>query len=337
MPGFDEVPDIIREFLVYHETIKGHSQSTVDEYYLDLRTFFRYIKQIRGYAPDNADSASISIMDIDLDFVKAVTTIEIYDYLNYLSRVREKQPKSKNSQRGIESAARARKISTLRSFFNYLTLKAKKLDENPLLGLDSPKLKKTLPEYLSLDESIQLLSAVQGRNKHRDYCILCIFLNCGLRISEIVKLNLGDIHGDYLRVHGKGNKERVVFLNDICKDAVASYLIIRNGIDLPSENALFLSARKQRISRDAIHHMVKKMLKAAGLDSNKYSAHKLRHTAATLMLKNGIDVRTLQELLGHEHLNTTQIYTHVENTELRIAAEAHPLANIKIDSPKPDD
>ena len=336
MSAIDEVPDIIREFLVYHETIKGHSKSTVDEYYLDLRTFCRYIKQIRGLAPDNADPECISIMDVDLEFIKAVSTMEVYDYLNYLSRVRKKNPKAKNSKHGIESAARARKIATLRSFFNYLTLKAKKLDENPLLGLDSPKLKKSLPQYLSLDESIQLLSAVEGRNKDRDYCILCIFLNCGLRISEIVKLDLGDIHNDYLRVHGKGNKERIVFLNDICKDALDSYFIVRNNIKLPSENALFLSARKQRISRDAIHHMIKKMLKAAGLDSSKYSAHKLRHTAATLMLKNGVDVRTLQELLGHEHLNTTQIYTHVENTELRIAADAHPLANLKIDSPKPE-
>lgn len=327
MAPTNEIPQIIREFLTYHETIKGHSKATVDEYFLDLRTFFRYLKYARGCVSKDMVITEITIADIDLAFIRTISLSEIYDYLLYLSREREKIQKG---QVGLSASARARKIATLRSFFKYLTVKTKQLDENPLIGLDSPKILKTLPRHLTLEESIQLLKAVEGRNKIRDYCILCIFLNCGLRISEIVRLDLADIREGYLLVHGKGGKDRIVFLNDICKKALNDYLMIRKGSSLPNEPALFLSTRRQRIGRDAIHHMVKQNLKRAGLDSNQYSSHKLRHTAATLLLQNGVDIRTLQELLGHEHLNTTQIYTHIESTELRLAAEAHPLSQIDV-------
>ena len=205
------------------------------------------------------------------------------------------------------------------------------MDENPVQDLDSPKLPKTLPRYLSLEESRALLSAVDGKHRVRDYCILCIFLNCGLRISEIVGMNIADIRTDSLRILGKGSKWRVVYLNDATEDAINAYLAVRKSIDAVDRNALFLSNRRTRISREAVHSMVKKSLLRAGLDADKYSAHKLRHTAATLMLQNGVDVRTLQEVLGHEHLNTTQIYTHVDSAELRTAARANPLGKFKRD------
>ena len=191
--------------------------------------------------------------------------------------------------------------------------------------LDSPKIPKTLPHYLTLEESKRLLSVVDGKNKERDYCILCIFLNCGLRISELVGLNLQDDHGDSLRILGKGSKERIVYLNDACREALDRYLAVRSEIAPPRTTALFLSNRRTRISCDSVQVMVKKNLTRAGLDASQYSTHKLRHTAATLMLQNGVDVRTLQEVLGHEHLNTTQIYTHVDNDQLRTAAAANPL------------
>ena len=325
--NYSDAPQVLREFLTYHENIKGHSVATIDEYYLDLRNFLRYLKYTRNLTADDIDMQDVPISDIDADFLRAVTISEVYDYLMYLSREKERN----DGTSGLMASTRARKIATIRSFFNYLTLKAKLLDENPILGIDSPKVPRSLPRYLSLDESFALLSAADGRNKVRDYCILCIFLTCGLRISEITGLNLSDLRGDHLRVTGKGDKTRVVYLNDLCSDAIESYLIVRNGIELPNEKALFLSERKNRIGRGAVHSMVKQTLKRAGLDSDMYSAHKLRHTAATLMLQNGVDIRTLQELLGHEHLNTTQIYTHVENTELRIAAQANPLKKIRSD------
>ena len=327
-----DAPNILRDFLIYHETIKAHSKKTVDEYYLDLRNFFRFLKISRGIVPRSTSMDEIKIDDVDLDFVSAVTLPEVYEYLSYLSRDRLKNQRSRSAQYGLSSTTRARKIATIRSFYKYLTVKAKLLDVNPVQDLDSPKVPKSLPRYLTLDESRRLLSSVSGRNKDRDYCILCIFLNCGLRISEIVGLNLSDIRADHLHVVGKGNKERVVYLNEATAKAINNYLVVRAGVEAMDTRALFLSNRRTRMSREAVHSMVKNSLLRAGLDASKYSSHKLRHTAATLMLQNGVDVRTLQELLGHDHLNTTEIYTHVDNTELRLAADANPLGRLEADS-----
>ncbi|MCI2057572.1 MAG: tyrosine recombinase XerC [Oscillibacter sp.] len=322
-----EAPQIIRDFLSYHETIRGHSKRTVDEYFLDLRNFFRYLKQIRTPGLRNLELDEISIMDVDLDFVKSVTLTDIYGYMTYLSRDRVQHPNSRNSEYGLNAASRARKIATLRSFYNYLTNKMHLIVENPIKDIDSPKLKKSLPKYLTLDQSIDLLDCVNGNNRERDYCILTLFLNCGLRISELVGLNMNDIQDEALRVLGKGNKVRIVYLNDACQQALKQYLEVRRPIVGRDQNALFLSARNERISRSSVHAMVKKRLLEAGIDATQYSSHKLRHTAATLMLQNGVDVRAVQEVLGHEHLNTTEIYTHIDNEALRVAAKANPLSH----------
>ncbi len=324
-----ESPPVLRDFLTYHETIRGHSSATVNEYFLDLRNFLRYVKLSRGLVPRDAELEDISIMDVDVEFLRKVTMAEVYDYLSFLSRDRVKNKNAGELEYGLTASSRARKIAALRSFFKYLTTKAHLLDENPIADLDTPKLPKTLPRYLTLEESQRLLLAVDGPHKARDYCIICLFLNCGLRISEIVGLNLSDIQGDHLRIMGKGAKERMVYLNEACTEAINDYLLVRNTIAAIDKNALFLSNRRKRMSTDAVHAMVKKTLKNAGLDAEKYSSHKLRHTAATLMLSNGVDVRTLQEVLGHENLNTTQIYTHVDNSGLRIAAAANPLASFR--------
>jgi site-specific recombinase XerD len=325
-------PEVVVEFLFYHETIKGHSKKTIDEYFLDLRLFFRFMKLHKGYAPDNIDFEEISIMDVDVDFVKSITILDVYEYIAFLSRDRAKHKSSNTSEFGLSASSRARKISVIRSYYKYLTQKSKfkeEITENPVVDLDSPKIRKSVPRYLSLDESVKLLDSVDGPHKERDFCILTIFLTCGLRISELADLNLSDLRVDSIRVLGKGNKERVVYINDACASAINDYLAIRKNIRDDKNKALFLSNRRIRISTSTIHNLVKKHLSAAGLDSTKYSSHKLRHTAATLMLQHGVDVRTLQELLGHEHLNTTQIYTHIENTSLREAARASPLSGYK--------
>ena len=325
-----DAPQILRDFLAYHETVKAHSKRTVDEYYLDLRNFFRYMKQIRDPALSNKALDEIDIMDIDLAFIGSVTLTDIYGYMTYLSRDRIQHQNSRNSDYGLNAASRARKIATIRSFYNYLTNKMHLLRENPVKDIDSPKLKKTLPKYLTLDESLTLLGSVDGKNQERDYCILTLFLNCGLRISELVGLNLNDIQRESLRVLGKGNKVRIIFLNDACQDAIARYLAVRRPITGRDQNAMFLSSRNERISRSMVHAMVKKRLSEAGIDSSQYSSHKLRHTAATLMLQNGVDVRAVQEVLGHDHLNTTEIYTHIDNESLRVAAKANPLSRVKV-------
>ena len=325
-----EAPPILRDFLVYHETIQGHSRRTVDEYFLDLRNFFRFLKLDKGRVPRDTPLEQISIDDVDLALVGSVTISDVYAYMNYLSRDRVVHPNSPGAHNGLSAAARARKVAAIRSFYKYLTNKAKLISENPMKDLDSPHLKKSLPRYLDLEESVSLLDHVDGANQARDYCILTLFLNCGLRISELVGLNVTDVRDNQLRVLGKGNKERMLFLNEACQSALEDWLTERSMLTLVDQNALFVTLQnRRRISRAAVHKLVKKHLSAAGLDSTQYSAHKLRHTAATLMLQNGVDVRTLQEVLGHDHLNTTQIYTHVDNDDLRIAARANPLGKVK--------
>ena len=332
-----EAPQLLLDFLSYHETIKAHSQRTVDEYFLDLRNFFRYLKQTRDPALRDVPMDQVSIRDVDRDLIASVTLTDIYGYMTYLSRDRVLHQNSQRSEKGLNAASRARKLATIRSFYGYLCNKVHVLEENPVKDMDSPKLKKTLPRYLTLDESISLLESVDGPNRERDLCILTLFLNCGLRISELIGLNLSDIHEDALRVLGKGNKVRMVYLNQACLDTLRDYLAVRRPITGPDRDALFLSARNQRISRSMVNALVKKHLSQAGLDSTQYSSHKLRHTAATLMLQNGVDVRAVQEVLGHEHLNTTEIYTHIDNEALRVAAKANPLSQVKTKGKIKDD
>ena len=313
-----EAPALIRDFLVYHETIQGHSSRTIDEYFLDLRSFFRYIKQKKDLISKDVPFDSIMIDDVDVSLVHSITLSDVYDFMSFLSQ-----------DRSLTATSRARKVATIRSFYKYLTNKAKLLRENPVQDLDSPRLRKSLPRYLNLDESIELLDSVAGKNSSRDYCILTLFLNCGLRISELVGLNVTDVRGDQLRVLGKGNKERMLYLNEACQQALQDWITERSMLTLVDQKALFVTLQnRRRISRAAVHKLVKKHLLAAGLDSSQYSAHKLRHTAATLMLQNGVDVRTLQEVLGHDNLNTTQIYTHVDSDDLRTAARANPLGRV---------
>lgn len=326
----NDSPQILLDFLSYHETIKAHSKRTVDEYYLDMRNFFRYLKQTRDPALRGKNLDEIDILDVDLPFIRTITLTDIYGYLTYLSRDRVLHQHSEISNKGLNAASRARKLATIRSFFNYLCNKMHLLEENPCKDIDTPKQMKSLPRYLTLDESLSLLEAVDGQNRERDYCILTFFLNCGLRISELIGLNTGDIQDDALRVLGKGNKVRIVYLNQACKDALERYLAVRRPITGKDRDALFLSERNQRISRSMVNALVKKHLSAAGLDSSRYSSHKLRHTAATLMLQNGVDVKAVQEVLGHEHLNTTEIYTHIDNESLRVAAKANPLSRVKM-------
>lgn len=324
----DEAPEVIRDFLSYHEVVRGHSRKTIDEYYLDLRTFLRFLKQKRGLVPRSTPFEEIGIGDVDLAFLAALTKTEVYDFMSFLGRDRIKNPHSREAEYGLSPASRARKLATLRSLYKYLTIKTGKLEKNPLDGFDSPKLRRSLPKYLTLEESISLLNNVGGRNPERDRCILTIFLNCGLRISELVGLNVSDVNENRLRVIGKGDRERIVYINQAVADAINAYLPFRKKYGSATP-ALFISERGERIARSTVHRLVKVHLGEAGLDREGYSAHKLRHTAATLMLRNGVDVRTLQELLGHEHLNTTEIYTHIENTDLRMAADANPLAKYK--------
>lgn len=321
-----EAPAVIRNFLVYHETIKGQSRATVDSYFLDLRTFARYMKLVRGLVPRGTELEDISINELDLDFFASVTLSEVYDFMAYLSR-----------DRALSAASRARMITSIKGLYNYLTVKTKQLASNPVQDMDTPKLKKSLPRYLTLEQSQRLLAAVDGKNQERDYCILCLFLNCGLRISEMVGMNLTDIHDDHILIRGKGGKERVVYLNESSCEAINDWLAVRRSIAAIDKNAMFLSARRRRMSVDAVQVMVKKTLAKAGIDPSAYSTHKLRHTAATLMLQNGVDVRTLQEVLGHESLNTTQIYTHIADSELRTAALANPLAKFTPEKTKTEE
>lgn len=323
MLEFADCPAILKDYLIYMQVILGKSEATVKEYYFDLRTFFRYLKCSQGCADFNSIS-SVSISDITPEDLKSVNLSFIYEYMYYITSVR------KNS-----GNSRARKASSIKSFFKYLTTKANVLKENPAKDLDTPKIPDLLPKHLTLDESIRLLDSIEGEFYERDYCIVTFFLNCGLRLSELVSINMNDIQDNSFKVIGKGSKERTIYMNNACRDALMKYLEVRPHDGVKDRDALFLSKRKTRISTKMVQVIVKNALKKAGLDTSKYSVHKLRHTAATLMYKHGnVDVRALQEILGHKQLSTTQIYTHVDSAQLRDAVNKNPLADIKKGSKK---
>ena len=328
MQRYTDCPQILKEFLAYHETIKGQSPKTISEYYLDLRMFFRFLKLMRYDMPIHSRLEDIPIKDIDINFIRDVTTSDIFDFLSYLANDRNPDPDSPAPDYGISPTSRARKLSAIKSFYKYLTVRTKQLQENPVADFEYPKLRKSLPKYLTMEQSARLLQSVDGQNKVRDYAILMLFLNCGIRRSELVGLNISDVYEDRIRVVGKGNKERIVYFSTPCRKAIDAYLELRRKIVLTDNRALFGSRNGNRITVTAVHRLVDKALKQAGLDSTQFSAHKLRHTAATMMLSGGVDVKTVQEVLGHENLNTTQIYTHIESTELKLAAEANPLSKL---------
>ncbi len=318
-------PEIIRNFLIYNEAIKNKSSSTVNEYFRDLQTFFRYIKSVRGLVDDDICFDRISIDDVDIVLIKSIKVTDIYAYLVYCK-----------DERNNNSTTRARKVSTLRQFFKYLAVQTKQIDENPAELLDAPKLKKSLPKHLTLEDSLKLLNSVkEDNNEHsaRDYAIITLFLNCGMRLSELCNLNVTDITSDgSLRILGKGNKERVIYLNDSCRSSLSEYLKVRPNEGVPDDhkNALFISRNKRRISNRAVQNIVYSYLDKIGLGGQGLSVHKLRHTAATLMYQHGgVDIRVLQNVLGHENLGTTQIYTHVADEQVKSAIDANPLSKIE--------
>jgi site-specific recombinase XerD len=320
-----EIPIIMDDYLNYMETIKGTSPNTVKEYYFDLRTFFRFMKQRYKLVDKDIEFKEIDISDVDLDFIKKITIQDLHAYISYVDKKRENG-----------NFAKSRKVASIRSFFEYLYLRVNLIDKNPAEALEFPKTDDRHPVYLTLDEAELLLNTVlENKNdeyRKRDYAIILLFLNCGLRLSELAGIDIDKIRdNDILTVIGKGNKERTIFLNESCIEAIRDYLGVRPTIINRDNKALFISKRKQRMSNRAIQHMIERYLKKAGLDTNVYSTHKLRHTAATLMYKYGnVDIRALQEILGHESVSTTQIYTHIDDARLRNAVKSNPLANRKI-------
>ena len=313
--SYEDLPDYARDFLSYYENILGKSPNTIRSYYSDLKLFFRFLIT-RDNKTALLDFDNVSVSDLSIDVIRKVKLSDFYDFMTFVG-----------TSRSNSAYARARKTACLRSFFKYLNTKSHLIEENPTKELDSPKTRKSLPKYLSLQESRKLLSAIDGKFKERDFAIITLFLNCGMRLSELVGINLNDLKENTLTVIGKGNKERTVYLNKACLEAIGQYMKVRPRDGVIDRNALFLSQQKRRITPRMVENIVKKHLTAAGLDTEKYSPHKLRHTAATLMHKYGeVDIRVLQEILGHERLSTTEIYTHVDDEQLQSAIEQNPLA-----------
>ena len=315
-------PKRVIEFLNYLENVKGKSLNTVKGYSVDLGLFFKFLKVYKGLE-NNIELEKIEeveISDLGDNFIKDIT---LSAFLAFLEKVRN------NS-----AYARARKVATLKSFFKFLNSKIKLIDENPTVELESPKINKRHPVYLTLDQSITVLNSMDKGNKnyYRDYCILTLFLNCGMRLSELCNIEIEKIKGDTLTIIGKGNKERTVYLNEASIAAIENYLKNRNDSKATEEakKYLFLSSKYRPINKRSVEILVKKHIENAGFKDQKYTPHKLRHTAATLMYKYGnVDIRSLQNILGHENISTTQIYTHVDDETLREAVKTNPLANIK--------
>ncbi|RXM79461.1 recombinase XerC [Clostridium tetani] len=313
-----ELPQQLNNFLNYLTTVKERSPNTMSAYKVDLVMFFRFLKLYKTKLPKDIEFDDIDISDIDDEFIRKITLTDLYSFMVFLDNYRDNG-----------SYAKARKVATLKSFFKFLYSKVKILEENPAIELESPKIKKRNPTYLTLEESKRLLASIDGTNKARDYCIITLFLNCGLRLSELCSIDISKIKEDTLYVIGKGNKERTIYLNKACLKAIEDYLKVRNeNLDkIKDKDALFISRNNTRINKRTVEIMLKKYLKKANLDEEKYTPHKLRHTAATLMYKHGdVDIRSLQKILGHENISTTQIYTHVDNEKLREAVKLNPLS-----------
>lgn len=319
----NDLPDSLIDFLNYLETIKSKSINTINGYKIDLTVFFRFMMVYRGQVnQDCVEFEEIDISKINDDFLRSIKLRDLYAFLSFTEKYRD------NS-----AYARARKVATLKSFFNYLQGKAKIISDNPTSELESPKINKRHPVYLTLNQSIHLLESLDKNDKNyqRDYCILTFFLNCGMRLSELCSIQIDKIREDTLTIIGKGNKERTVYLNEACLKALSEYLKVRNDSKALLENKkfLFLSSRNTPINKRTVEIMIKKHITNAGLTDEKYTPHKLRHTAATLMYKYGnVDIRSLQNILGHESISTTQIYTHVDDDTLREAVKSNPLSKL---------
>jgi len=316
-------PSSIIDFLNYLKTIKGKSINTINGYAIDLTLFFRFLKVYKGLIKDTTlEFTEIPIKDIDTTFIRDIKLTDIYAFLSYVENIRENG-----------NYARARKVAALRSFFKFLQGKAKIIDDNPTLELESPKINKRHPVYLTLDQSLELLNSldVKDKNYKRDYCILTLFLNCGMRLSELCSIRVDKIKSDTLTIIGKGNKERTVYLNEACLKTINNYMQVRDQsmVSEDEKNFLFISSRNRVINKRTVELLVKKHITNAGIVDGKYTPHKLRHTAATLMYKYGnVDIRSLQSILGHESISTTQIYTHVDEESLREAVKSNPLSDL---------
>lgn len=316
---FFQLPQLVQDYLTYVEAIKGHSSLSVLEYASDLRTYFRFMVKHKGLFPADIPDNELDLTVVDINFIKTITLNDTYTFLIYC----------KNERRNNE-ATRARRVVAIRRFFSYLSENLGLLPANPMKNLDAPKTKKSLPKYLTLDESKKLLSVISGKNKERDFAIVTLFLNCGMRLSELVSINYNDIKSDgTIVITGKGNKERTIYLNQACIEAITAYMKVRPN-DKVKDRALFLSSRYQRINPRTVEMMVNKYIDMAGLGGRGLSVHKLRHTAATLMYQHGnVDVLVLKEILGHENLGTTEIYTHIQSDASKNAVDSNPLANNK--------
>ena len=313
---------VLEEYENYMLAVLNRSDLTVKNYKGDIVIFFRYMKIDRRLVSKDTDFQKIDISDIDVKFISSIKTNDIFAYLIWLSR-----------EQGLNAASRSRKISSLRSFYKYCCVKKHLFENNPTLELENPKKNKRSPKYLTLEESQALINAAYNaptESNERDYCIVILFLDCGMRLAELRGINLNDIHGDILTVIGKGNKERTIYLNKSCIEAIDEWLKVRNKYNIKPEarNALFVSRKGLRLSEDMIQITIKNLIIQSGLDPNTYSVHKLRHTAATLMYKYGhVDLRSLQTILGHASVSTTQIYTHVDDDLLHKAVESNPLSD----------
>ena len=315
-------PEFLNEYLIHIKIVQLLAQRTIEEYYTDIRLFLRYIHE--SNLNTGKDIEDIDISDMTVDELRKISVSDIYNFIFYTSDERQNKDR-----------ARYRKISSLRNFFRYLEKVAHIIKENPTKDLDVPVPRTSLPKFLSLNESMRLLEAADTADSKRDYCIITLFLNCGMRLSELVGINISDIdfYENRLKVLGKRSKERMVYLNDACVDALQKYLAIRrNNPKATDEPALFISNQNRRISKRRVQQIVEDMIQKAELGGKGITTHKLRHTAATLMYQYGdADVLTLRELLGHASISTTEIYTHLNDENVRNAIESNPLSKIKSD------
>lgn len=278
---------------------KNKSENTIKNYLSDVYLFFDYYFEQKGLKNKITNAA-----------VKNVREKDVYNYMNHLA-----------FDEDLAATSRARKLTTLKVFFKYAMKVEKLIVFNPAADVEYPEIPKTIPKPLSLDEGRLLLNTIKNSNskyKIRDYAMVCMFVNTGLRLEELVDINIKDIKNDTSLTMGKGKKERMVYFNSSVMNSLNEYLKVRPQVNC---DALFLSERNQRISRSTVQKLVKGYLVEAGL--GEFHTHSLRTTFATNQHKYAnTDVLTLQKLMGHESLSTTKKYTLIDEEQSRKAVNS---------------
>lgn len=319
--SYPDCPPLLDRYIKHSIAISNKAKRTVNSYVVDILLFLRFYARLSGKVAENTNLKDIKVKTMTDAEICAVTADDIFSFLYFLADDRKNSP-----------GTRKHKLSSLHSFYNYILLVEKAIDKNPVNYVERPSTKGLAtrpPKFLELDQSKALLKTIDGQFQERDYCMILLFLTCGMRLSELTRINLKDFSDKTLKIVGKGNKPRTVPLNQMCLEAIADYRAIRDGLpNLVDKDAMFVSKRTgKRIGNRQVEKIVTKYIAESGLQATGCTTHSLRHSAATMYYRAGVDLQQIARILGHSSTKVTEIYTHIDESSLAEIIDNSPLAD----------